>query len=77
MVEVDVANVCHLLLCALLVEAVDWDERALLVLTHSNALKNLFAHCCLARRCPARYPHENGFNASVHVYNVKRGSACS
>ena len=59
MIKVNLANVCHLLRRALLVEAVHGDESALLELANANSLKNLLSHRCLARSCAARDSHKN------------------
>ena len=48
MVEVYLANIGHLLGRALFVEAVNWDERALLELADANALKDFLCNCGLA-----------------------------
>mmetsp|Transcript_5813 Transcript_5813/g.6932 ORF Transcript_5813/g.6932 Transcript_5813/m.6932 type:complete len:277 (-) Transcript_5813:16-846(-) len=73
MVEVDLANISHLLRRALLVKAVDRDEGALLELADAHALKYLVCNRRLARGRAACDAHEDclALSRRLRVYVVQ------
>ena len=60
MIEVDFSDVGHLLGRALFIEAVQWNERALIVVPDSDAFKNLLGDSRFTRGSAACNSHENG-----------------
>ena len=71
MIEVDLTNIGHLFLCTLLVEAINWNESALLVFTDSHALENLLRHCRFARGCSSCNSHDNRLLLTLIVISSK------
>ena len=70
MIEVDLTNIGHLLLSTLLVEAIDWNESALLVFTDSHALENLLRHCRFARGCSSCNSHDNRLLLTLIIISI-------
>ena len=74
MVEVDIANVGHLLRCAFFIEAINWDQSALFVVTDTNAFKNLVSDSRFSRCCTSCDSNKNCLRQwllfDVHLGNI-------
>ena len=79
MIEVNLAYVGHLLLSALLVEAVQRNQRRLFVVADADARKYLLTNCGLARSCASRNAHKDSWRslAIVDFHTILDGSQLS
>lgn len=84
MVKVYFAYVRHLLRSALLIKAIEWNKRALIVVSDTNTFKNFLRNGGFSGCCTACNSYENGLsnlglgdhasNLDVRALNEKRWS---